>query len=95
MPILVCWDNAHKFGPLHGAVKPHALALGEFDNASENGVKSVVFAALNVFARVHFGAALADKHFAGVHSLAVADFGPEVLRIGIAAQSGGAARLFV
>ena len=60
----------------------------ELDDAVCEGKKSKVFAYAYVFARVPFGAALADEDTASCDELTCRCFDAEALRVRVAAVSG-------
>lgn len=69
--------------------------MSEFDDAIYNGEQGIVFALFYIFTRADWRAALAHEYRSGVDGFTVADFGAEILRIGISAQTGGTTRFFV
>lgn len=77
------------------SIKAPALASFKFDLAGKERKERVVFAALDVFARLNFSAALTHQNHAGSYQLAVTDFRAQILWLGVSPEPGRSSRLFM
>lgn len=88
-------DYGDEFSLFKATVKTVAFVFGELDRAISDSKKRVIFAFFDVLSRVNPSAALAHDNHAFFDYLAVVDFYPEALGIGISAQTGRATGFFV
>ena len=80
--------DVHEFAHAESAVEIRHFLLGEFHDAVNGCVKSVVFSFFHVLSNVDFGSALTNKDLASFGYLSVGDFHSESLSSGIATQRG-------
>ena len=90
-----CIDDVCECGGLESTIEATSLLGRELDDSCDRGKESIIASATNVLSRVNRRAALTDENLSGTHSFSITDLRPEILRVGISTESGGATRLFV
>lgn len=88
-------NNVDKFGHFERAVESGSFALVKFHLSGNQGEESIIFPSFNVFARMNFGAPLANQHGSSLDHLPVTNFGTEILGVGVSAQPGRPTRFLV